>query len=136
MFTGTNIFKDAEMLNPNPKNSRSVDPSFLTNCYFMFSNFTTIFFIVKRHAWMKTHGCITQMTNPCESVSTFNKRPFCSNHFRLCNLMRAGRKQHILSTTLRRHKIMLSKILISSIISTKSKGRYNTKSFSYVWPEN
>ena len=24
----------------------------------------------------------------------FNKRPFRSNHFELCNLMRVGRKQH------------------------------------------
>ena len=82
-------------LNPNPKSCRSVDPQFSHNCYFMFTSFTTIFFIVKRYAWMKTRGCITQMTNPCEPVSTFNKRPFCSNHFELCNLTRAGRKQHI-----------------------------------------
>ena len=39
--------------------------------------------------------------NSSEPVSAFNKRPFCSDHFELCNLMRIGRKQHILSTTLR-----------------------------------
>ena len=66
--------------------------------------------------------CITQMTNRlCEPVSTFNKRPFCSNYFELCNLVRAGRKQHVYN--FEKAHITLSKILNSSNVSTKSKGR-------------
>jgi hypothetical protein len=38
------------------------------------------------------------------SAEERDKRPFCSNHFELCNLMHVGGKQHILSTTLRRYR--------------------------------
>ena len=39
--------------------------------------------------------------------SSFNKRPFCLNHFELCNLMRVGRKQHIsLKSTLFQKKLV------------------------------
>ena len=44
---------------------------------------------------MDTHGCIAKMTNLCEPVSTFNKRPFCLDYSELCNFKRAGRKRHI-----------------------------------------
>ena len=81
----------------------------------MFTKFTTNFFIVQQHGWMQTHGCTTQMANSCEPVSTFNKRPFCLNHFELCNLMRVERKQHILSTTSRRHRKLCPKFLFLAV---------------------
>ena len=72
------------------------------------------------------------MTNPVrEPVSTFNKRPFFSNHFELCNLMRVGRKQHILSTTLRRHKSRFLKFSFLAI-SLQNQKDVNAKSFGYV----
>ena len=102
MFTGTNTFEDAESKSKElPLRKPAVFSQTAILCSLILRQF---FFIVKRHAWMKTRGCITQMTNLCEPVSTFNKRLFCFNHFESCNLMRAGHKQHILSTALRRHR--------------------------------
>ena len=49
----------------------------------------------QRHGWMDTHGCIAKMTNPCEPVSTFNKRLFYLDYSELCNFKRAGPKRHI-----------------------------------------
>jgi hypothetical protein len=37
-----------------------VTRSFLTNCYFIFTNFLTIFFIVQRHGSMTTNDYVTQ----------------------------------------------------------------------------
>ena len=62
------------------------------------------------------------MTNSYEPVSTFNKGPFCLDHFELCNFKRVGRKQQILSTTLGM-PVSLSKILSFGSISIKSQGR-------------
>ena len=40
------------------------------------------------------------MTNSCDPVSTFNKKPFCCfDYFELCNFKRVRRKKHILITT-------------------------------------
>jgi hypothetical protein len=43
-----------------------------------------------------------------EPVYLLTKDRFCSNHFELCYIMRVGRKQHILSTTLDKTKITRS----------------------------
>ena len=43
-----------------------------------------------------THSYVTQKDQFLLTSLPFNKRPFRSNHFELCNLMRVGRKQHIL----------------------------------------
>ena len=49
------------------------------------------------------------MTNSCEPVSTFNKRPFCLGYFESCNFKRVKRKQHILTTTLARERYRFPK---------------------------
>jgi hypothetical protein len=63
------------------------------------------------------------MTNSYEPVSTFNKGPFCLDHFELCNFKRVGRKQQILSTTFGKVPVSLSKILSFGSISIKSQAR-------------
>ena len=42
---------------------------------------------------MKTHYYDTQKNQILLTSLLFDRRPFCSNHFELYNLMRAGRKQ-------------------------------------------
>jgi hypothetical protein len=44
-----------------------------------------------------THSYVTQKDQFLLTSLPFNKRPFRSNHFELCNLMRVGRKQHTVS---------------------------------------
>ena len=51
-----------------------------------------------------TLSYVTQKDQFLLTSLPFNKRLFRSNHFELCNLMRVGRKQHILFTTLRRYR--------------------------------
>ena len=41
-----------------------------------------------------THSYVTQKDQFLLTSLPFNKRPFRSNHFELCNIMRVGRKQH------------------------------------------
>jgi hypothetical protein len=76
-------------LSSNPKSSRSADlvRSFLTNCNFIFTNFKTNVFIVQRHGSMTTNDYVTQKDQFLLTSLPFNKRPFCSNHFELCNPM-------------------------------------------------
>ena len=61
---GTEIFLReltlSNTLSLNPKSSRSVDLHFLTNCNFIFTNFTTTFFIVQQHGSMTTNDYVTQ----------------------------------------------------------------------------
>ena len=73
------------------------------------------------------------MANSCQPwpVFTFNKRRFCLNHFELCNLMRVGRKQHILSTTSRRHRLRCLKSLFLAI-SLQNHKDVNPKYFCHV----
>ena len=71
------------------------------------------------------------MANSCEPVSTFNERPFCLNHFELRNLMRVGRKQHILSTTSRRHRKRCLKSVFLAI-SLQNHKDVNPKYFRHV----
>jgi hypothetical protein len=99
IFMGTNTFEHAEF-----KSENFPHRSFLTNCYFIFANFTTNFFIIQRHGSMTIHDYVTQKDQFLLTSLPFNKRPYCSNHFELYNHMRVGRKQHILSTTLRRYR--------------------------------
>ena len=51
---------DRGWLNPNPKSSHSVDPQLSHKLLFYLHSCHDIFFIVQRHGWMRTHGCITQ----------------------------------------------------------------------------
>jgi hypothetical protein len=82
---------------------------------------------------MTTNNYVTQKDQFLLTSLPFNKRPFCSNRFELCNLMRVGRKQHILSTTfnLRRYR---RRFLKSSVlqISLQNQKDDNAKSFVYV----
>jgi hypothetical protein len=48
---------------------------FLTKCYFILANFTTIFFIVQRHGSMTPHDYITQNDQFFLTSLPFNKRP-------------------------------------------------------------
>ena len=105
---GTEIFLReltlSSTLSSNPKSSRSVDLQFLHKLLFYLHKFYDKFFIVQRHRWMKIHDYVTQKDQFLLTSLLFNKRPFCPNHFELFNFMRVRRKQHILSTTLRRHR--------------------------------
>ena len=86
IFTGTK-------LSSNPKISRFVDPHFSYKLLFYLHEFHAIyFFIVQRHGSMTTHDYVTQMDQflLIKPLLLFYKRPFCSNHFELCNLMRIG----------------------------------------------
>ena len=71
------------------------------------------------------------MTNSYETVSTFNKGPFCLDHFELCNFKRVGRKQQILSTTLGRclYRFLKFVVLTLSLLNHKD---VNVKSLGYV----
>ena len=67
---------------------------------------------------------------PVNQSPHLTKDRFCLNHFELCNLMRVERKQHILNKdyyyfvyNFGKAQITLSKIFISSDISTKLQGR-------------
>ena len=63
------------------------------------------------------------MTNSYEPVSTLNKGPFCLDHFELCNFMRVGRKQQILSTILGRCRYRFLKFsVLAEDINVKSLG--------------
>ena len=70
-----------------------------------------------------THSYVTQKDQFLLTSLPFNKRPFRSNNFELCNFMRVGRKQHILFTTFWKVQITLSNIHSSSDITIKSQGR-------------
>ena len=74
------------------------------------------------------------MTDPCEPVSTFNKRPFCSNHFELCNLICVLDVNNIILSCLQEEKaqITLSKILISSNISLGCVTGLKNSSFNAI----
>jgi hypothetical protein len=102
-------------LSSNPKSSHSVDPQFSHKLLSsIFTNFTTNFFIVQRHGSMTIHDYVTQKDQFLLTILLLTKDRFCSNNFELCNLsMRVGRKQHILSTTLRRYRSFL---LISLVL--------------------
>ena len=71
------------------------------------------------------------MTNSYEPVSTLNKRPFCLDHFELCNFKPVGRKQQILSTTLGRcrYRFLKFSVLALSLYNHKD---VNVKSLGYV----
>jgi hypothetical protein len=71
------------------------------------------------------------MTNSYEPVSTYNKRPFCSDHFELCNFKRVGRKQQILSTTLGRHRYRFLKSSVLAL-SLENQKDVNAMSLGYV----
>ena len=71
-----------------------------------------------------THSYVTQKDQFLLTSLPFNKRPFRSNHFELCNLMRVGRKQdNYIVYNLEKVQITLSNIQSSSDISIKSQGR-------------
>ena len=57
------------------------------------------------------------MTNSCEPVSTFNKRPFCLSYFESCNLNRVKAGTH---ETTNRSNILLQQIALSVQSSDKS----------------
>ena len=69
------------------------------------------------------------MTNSYEPVSTFNKGPFCLDHFELCNFKRVGRKQQILSLGRCRYRFLKFSVLALSLYNHKD---VNVKSLGYV----
>jgi hypothetical protein len=98
----------------------------------IFTNFTTNFFIVQRHGWMKTHDCMSRWLIPMNhAVSTLNKRPFCLDHFELCNFKCIGLKKHILSTTLGRYRYRFVKSSVLALSLSNHKD-VNVKSLGYV----
>jgi hypothetical protein len=103
IFMVANTFEHAEFKSENFPHRR---PAVFSQTAILSSQISQqIFFIVQRHGSMTTHDYITQNDQFLLTSLAFNKkRPLCSNHFELCNLMRVGRKQHILSTTLRRYR--------------------------------
>ena len=70
-----------------------------------------------------THSYVTQKDQCLLTSLPFNKRPFRSNNFELCNLIRVGRKQHNIVYNFEKVQITLSNIHSSSDISIKSQGR-------------
>jgi hypothetical protein len=112
IFTGTNMFKHAEFKSEKFPRRR---PAVFSQTAILSSLISQqVFFIVQRHGSITIHDYITQNDQFLLTSLPFNKIPFCSNHFELCNLMRVGRKQHILSTTLRRYR---QRLLKSSVLA-------------------
>jgi hypothetical protein len=80
IFTGTNTFEHAEFKSEKFP-LRKPACSFLTNCNFIVTNFTTTFFIVQRHGSMTTNDYVTQIDQFLLTSLPFNKRPVLLESF-------------------------------------------------------
>ena len=133
IFAGTNIFKHAELKSEKyPLRGPAV--------------FSQIAILSSLILWQMFYCSTTRMdedTRLCYSKDQFlltsllfNKKPFCPNHFELCNFMRVTRKQHnYLVCNFKKAQITLFKILSSSDLFIKSQGRYCQIFWLYYWPE-
>jgi hypothetical protein len=84
---GTDIFlrelTPSNTLSSDPKSSRSVDLQFSHKLQFnfIFTNFTTTFFVVQRHGSMTTNDYVTQKYQFLLTSLPFNKRPVLLESF-------------------------------------------------------